>query len=159
MVLSETRGLQRSSVERGGIEYTLRLGAGLGRQSSSTYSSMRCEVCAKPYGGICWPRAENMARPNCCARFLISVRFGPLCAVASPLDRSRPLSRRSGCFPAGPYPPLSSTRLTRGEARHRRLHAFRKHAMVEVVEWFIRTVVSRVLLETLVEMRSFLPED
>ena len=29
-------------------------------------------------------------------------------AVASPLDRSRPLSRRSGCFPAGPYPPLSS---------------------------------------------------
>ena len=25
-----------------------------------------------------------------------------------PLDRSRPLSRRSGCFPAWPYPPLSS---------------------------------------------------
>jgi hypothetical protein len=24
-----------------------------------------------------------------------------------PLDRSRPLSRRSGCFPAFPYPPLS----------------------------------------------------
>jgi hypothetical protein len=30
-------------------------------------------------------------------------------AEASPLiDRSRPLSRRSGCFPALPYPPLSS---------------------------------------------------
>ena len=28
-------------------------------------------------------------------------------AVASPLDRSRPLSRRSGCFPALPCPPLS----------------------------------------------------
>jgi len=26
-----------------------------------------------------------------------------------PLDRSRPLSRRSGCFPASPYPPLSSS--------------------------------------------------
>ena len=25
-----------------------------------------------------------------------------------PLDRSRPLSRRSGCFPAEPYPRLSS---------------------------------------------------
>src|SRR3984885_7443450 len=24
-----------------------------------------------------------------------------------PIDRSRPLSRRSGCFPALPYPPLS----------------------------------------------------
>jgi len=23
------------------------------------------------------------------------------------IDRSRPLSRRSGCFPASPYPPLS----------------------------------------------------
>src|SRR5258707_8766513 len=28
-------------------------------------------------------------------------------AAASPLNRLRPLSRRSGCFPALPYPPLS----------------------------------------------------
>jgi hypothetical protein len=28
-----------------------------------------------------------------------------------PLDRSRPQSRRSGCFPAWPYPPLSSRQI------------------------------------------------
>ncbi len=50
-----------------------------GGPSSSTNSSMLCELCAKPCGEICWPRAENMAPRNCCARFLTSVRSGPLC--------------------------------------------------------------------------------
>ena len=50
-----------------------------GGPSSSTNSSMLCALCAKPCGGICWPRAENMALRNCCARFLTSVRFGPRC--------------------------------------------------------------------------------
>src|SRR5438552_18759424 len=50
-----------------------------GGPSFSTNSSMLCELCAKPCGEICWPRAENMALRNCCARFLTSVRFGPLC--------------------------------------------------------------------------------
>jgi hypothetical protein len=36
-------------------------------------------------------------------------------AAASPLDRSRPLNRRSGCLPAWPYPPLSPA-LTSGES-------------------------------------------
>src|SRR5260370_37379292 len=31
-----------------------------------------------------------------------------------PLYRSRPLSRRSGCFPAWPYPPLSSELIVLG---------------------------------------------
>ena len=33
------------------------------------------------------------------------------------IDRSRPLRRRSGCFPALPYPPLSSGSFYCGEIR------------------------------------------
>ena len=41
-----------------------------------------------PIGGFC----EQMEKRGC---------------RSIPLNRSRPLSRRSGCFPAWPYPPLS----------------------------------------------------
>ena len=38
--------------------------------------------------------------------FTGQIAEGGRCSI--PLYRSRPLSRRSGCFPAWPYPPLSS---------------------------------------------------
>ncbi len=37
------------------------------------------QVYAPRHGAICWPRAGNMTRRNCYARFLVSVRFGRLC--------------------------------------------------------------------------------
>jgi hypothetical protein len=45
-----------------------------------------------PIGSFC----EQMAKRGC---------------RSIPLNRSRPLSRRSSCFPAWPYPPLSSRQI------------------------------------------------
>jgi len=43
-----------------------------------------------------------------------------------PLHRSRPLSRRSGCFPALPYPPLSPVSFYCGRIRGASLHGVLK---------------------------------
>src|ERR1039457_6285609 len=51
-----------------------------------------------PIGSFC----EQMAKGGC---------------RSIPLDRSRPLSRRSGCFPAWPYPPLSPVSFYCGRIR------------------------------------------
>jgi hypothetical protein len=40
--------------------------------------TMGCRRYAEECGGIFWPRAGNMARPNCCARFRVSARSGRL---------------------------------------------------------------------------------
>src|SRR5450755_4481840 len=50
-----------------------------GGPSSSTNNSMLCAGYAKRCGGICWPRAGNKARRNCCARFHRSAPSEPLC--------------------------------------------------------------------------------
>jgi hypothetical protein len=74
-------GGQQVYAPRHRAEWLNKIGEGgvAGGPSSSTNSSMLCELCVKPCGEICWPRAENMAPRNCCARFLRSVRFEPLC--------------------------------------------------------------------------------
>jgi hypothetical protein len=46
------------------------------RAHSSTNNSTACRHYAKACGGIFWPRVENIARQNGCARFRASARFG-----------------------------------------------------------------------------------
>src|SRR5258708_13922935 len=62
-----------------------------------------------------WGFAQGFAPAPLGFSALVPLPIGSLCehiakgdAVASPLHRSRPLSRRSGRFPAWPCPPLSS---------------------------------------------------